>query len=597
MAHKAETSTTLAVRAADVQELANTDFREVARSDVVVVVLPLAEVCLGARPNTLRALSGSPRERLCSLALALARNVREGGKLLFLGEAKILPYLHAAVCESLTFHHWIVVRTRPTLSGRRGLPNEHRGLVIYSKGLKTLDHARVRIAYEYCAVCGKTVKDYGGKKHLYDSYGTLMSDVWKDTAVDPRNPLPAEVLSRVRDMFSVGENRRMLILPLGDGSSLGYLRLPQTNLASALPRIRPAESERDDEPIGMQLRSRLIRGDALDILSSLPDASVDLAFADPPYNLSKGYRGYLDHMDVDRYFGWCDAWLEHLCRVLKPRGFLVVVNTPLAAMRHFLYLQRRLRFRNWIAWDSMSLPVRRIMPSHYSLLVFTKPGPPRPARQGDRDPGEEYLRPKPDGFCSRSSCVMDPRRGEVAGRMALTDLWTDIHRVKHNSRRADHPCQLPPRLMKRIIGLLSVPGDLVLDCFNGVGTTTLCAEQLGRRYIGIEVDPEYHALALRRHALLATAGDPFAKRSDTPNAKNSAVERVRGMGYEVPKRTLQLAVRALARELGRVPSHEELERLGEYPIRYYDEYFRNWSEVTAATRATGMSERRPAKLL
>jgi site-specific DNA-methyltransferase (adenine-specific) len=251
------------------------------------------------------------------------------------------------------------------------LPNEHWGLVIYSKGLKTLDHARVRIAYEYCALCGKTVKDYGGKKHLYDSYGTLMSDVWKDTAVDAPDSPPAEVLRRVRDMFSVGDNRRMLILPLGDGSSLGDLRLPQTNLSSPLPPILPARIKRGNVPIGMLMPSRLIRGDALEILPSFPDASVDLAFADPPYNLAKGYRGYSDHMDVDRYFGWCDAWLEHLCRVLKPAGSLVVVNTPQGAMRHFLYVQQRLTFMNWIAWDSMSMPVRHIMPSHYPLLVFT----------------------------------------------------------------------------------------------------------------------------------------------------------------------------------------------------------------------------------
>ncbi len=596
MAHRAEISATLAVRIANISELASTNLREVTSSDVVVAILPPAEACQGAWANTPRGFAGDLLERLRALAAALALALRKGGKLLFLGEAEILPSLHAVVCESLTFHHWIVVRTHPTPSGRGALPNEHWGLAVYSKGLQTLDHASVRIAYEYCTVCGKTVKDYGGKKHLYDSYGTLMSDVWKDTVGDAPDSPQAAVLRRVRDMFSVGDNRQMLILPLGDGSSLDDLRLPKTNLTSYFPPIHQAAGKRGNEPVGMEMRSRLIEGDALAILPSLPDASVDLAFADPPYNLSKGYRGYSDHMDVDRYFGWCDAWLEQLCRVLRPRGSLVVVNTPLAAMRHFLYLQQRLTFRNWIAWDSMSMPVRRIMPSHYPLLLFTKPGPPRAAMQGEGDPGEEYLRPTPDGCCSRAPCVMDPGRRDVAGRRALTDLWTDIHRVKHNSRRADHPCQLPPRLMKRIIALLTAPGDLVLDCFNGVGTTTLCAEQLRRRYIGIEVDPEYHALALRRHALLASGRDPFAKRSDTPNAKNSIVKRVRGTRYEVPKRTLQLAVRALAGELGRVPSREELEHLGEYPIHYYDEYFRNWSEVTAATRATGMSERRPAKL-
>jgi site-specific DNA-methyltransferase (adenine-specific) len=61
----------------------------------------------------------------------------------------------------------------------------------------------------------------------------------------------------------------------------------------------------------------------------------------------------------------------------------------------------------------------------------------------------------------------------------------------------------------------------------------------------------------------------------------------------VPKKTLQLEVRRIARQLGRLPSRAEVERLGEYPIRYYDEYFLSWAEACAAARHNGMSEHRP----
>src|SRR5947209_4223263 len=84
----------------------------------------------------------------------------------------------------------------------------------------------------------------------------------------------------------------------------------------------------------------------------------------------------------------------------------------------------------------------------------------------------------------RACCVAARgARGEDAAG-PLTDLWGDVHRLKHNSRRVNHPCQLPPLLMRRLIALFTVPGELVLDPFNGAGTTTLAATQLGRRYLG-----------------------------------------------------------------------------------------------------------------
>ncbi len=588
----------------DISEVWGSDPDAVGNHRVVLIRLPPAKACaLGgiATPGDFR---DSPLWRLCSLARVLAGRLRDGGKLLLLGEAVLLPYLHAFLEGPLRFHHWIAIRTKPRW-GSGLLPEEHLGVTIYSKGPGPLDHARVRIAYEYCSLCGRTVKDYGGKKHLYDAYGTLMSDVWKDIAVHPLDSLPTEVLERTRDMFSVGDNGRMLAIPLRDASELESLPLPPLDPALAFPATRVAQSSDDGLGLRNARSDALFCGDALEVLPKIPDDSVDIAFADPPYNLSKGYGGYRDALKLEGYFGWCDAWLEHLCRVLRPGGALVSINIPQRAMRHFLYLRQRLTFRNWIVWESMSMPVRLIMPSHYPILLFTKGGVARtlddnPLRDGppkSSSPTEsEYLHPIADGVCGRSSCASERRRRGLDPRKGLTDLWTDIHRVKHNSLRVDHPCQLPPSLMKRIIALLAEPGGVVLDCFNGVGTTTLCAQQLRRRYVGIELGVRYHELAVRRHQALAEGKDPFAKTRGVPAVKNNSVPRVRQIKYEVSKKRLQLAVKTLADRIGHIPSWEELARFGEYPLRYYDEYFRNWSEVTAAARVTGMSERRPAKL-
>ncbi|MBE3576087.1 MAG: site-specific DNA-methyltransferase [Limnochordales bacterium] len=80
-------------------------------------------------------------------------------------------------------------------------------------------------------------------------------------------------------------------------------------------------------------------------------------------------------------------------------------------------------------------------------------------------------------------------------RAALDDIWHDVYRVRHRRDRDVHPCQLPLRLMERIVSLASDPGDVVFDGFMGTGSTALAARKLGRRFLGIEIDPAYIEIA------------------------------------------------------------------------------------------------------
>lgn len=77
----------------------------------------------------------------------------------------------------------------------------------------------------------------------------------------------------------------------------------------------------------------------------------------------------------------------------------------------------------------------------------------------------------------------------------VSDVWTDIHRIKHNKYRDEHPCQLPVHLLERIILMSTDEGEIVLDPFSGTGTTAIAAKRLGRQYIGFELDPEYVAIS------------------------------------------------------------------------------------------------------
>jgi DNA modification methylase len=497
--------------------------------------------------------------------------------------ARMLPFLE----RHLKFQLWIAVEiSSHKSSGQRGiLPENHAALLVLTPYKGTLRHTKTRIRYTYCSSCGKTTKDYGGKKHTYHEDGTLLSDVWRDTLCNPSQDIEP-VTDRLQDLFGLEEYHSLKVLDLRSCSELAQKDLPE-RASNPLPAQTPTTNPFPE--------SRLLNEDCLAALAALPDNSVDFCFADPPYNLKKKYSQWQDSMELVDYFKWCDQWLGELSRVLKPGGTLAILNIPLWAVRHYQYLCSRtdLHYQNWIVWDAMSFPVRFIMPAHYTILCFSKGTPrPLPGLQSESVPVRERedIAPLSDSFCIRDACIARRRRAHVNDRAELNSVWHDIHRLKHNSHRVDHPCQLPPQLMRRLYALFTRPGEWILDCFNGAGTSTLVAQQMGRKYIGMELSPQYHGLAIQRHEELSQGKDPFGKVKTVPTAKNSRVARLPKQRYKVSKKTLQLDVKRIAQQLGRLPTHEEVEKMSKYSINYYDNYFISWGEVCAAARTTGMTE-------
>ena len=498
--------------------------------------------------------------------------------------------------NALHYQLWAAVQTAsaayPQPAGE--LPRRHAAFLVLTRYKGALRHTKTRIGYTYCPACGKTTKDYGGKKHTYHEYGTLLSDVWRDVDCDPADIAP--LTDRLADLFGLAPYSRLSVLDLRGCRELApakqslILRETQTLFQADFPTEEAASDFA--APASQTLSdSRLLNADCLDALRALRADSVDFCFADPPYNLDKKYDRWDDALQAVEYFRWCDQWLSELYRVLKPGRTVCVLNIPLWAVRHFQHLCSLMQFQSWIVWEALGFPVRMIMPSHYALLCFSK-GQPRilPGLAADNSEAGPYLRPLAPSYCLRAGCVAQRRRRGECDVSELNDLWSDIHRLKHNSRRVDHPCQLPPHLMRRLIALFTRPGETVLDCFNGAGTTTLVARQMQRAYIGIELSSDYHRIALERHRQIERGADPFAKNEDVPKAKNSRVERLPKQQYVVSKKVLQLDVRRIARQLGRLPTRAEVAQFSPHPIAFFDDYFTSWGEVCAAARTTGMSE-------
>lgn len=239
----------------------------------------------------------------------------------------------------------------------------------------------------------------------------------------------------------------------------------------------------------------VVHGDCLTVLRRLPSDTADLTFADPPFNLAKKYHSYDDRRGHEEYLAWCRDWLRELLRITKPTGSLFVHNIPKWLTHYAAFLNTQADFRHWIAWDALGMPLgKTLMPRHYGILFYAK----------DRRRQKFYEVRHPHPRCRKCGVLHKDYGGKKHSLHPfgplVSDVWSDLHRIKHASRRAAHPCQLPETVLERLILMATDEGDVVVDPFAGTGTTLVAAKKLGRRYLGVELDAGYVAMARERLA-------------------------------------------------------------------------------------------------
>jgi modification methylase len=245
--------------------------------------------------------------------------------------------------------------------------------------------------------------------------------------------------------------------------------------------------------------NRILAGDCIEAMRRLPADSVDLVFADPPYNLQ--LKGDLHRPDNSRVNGVDDAWdrfgsfgeydrftrdwLSAARRVLKPHGAIWVIGSYHNVFRLGAELQNQgFWILNDVVWrKSNPMPNfrgKRLTNAHETLIWASR-------EEGSRYTfNYEALKALNEGTQMRSDWVLP--------------LCTGHERLKGADGQKAHPTQKPEALLHRIILGTTNPGDVVLDPFFGTGTTGAVAKRLGRDWIGIERDPAYRALAEERLA-------------------------------------------------------------------------------------------------
>ena len=242
---------------------------------------------------------------------------------------------------------------------------------------------------------------------------------------------------------------------------------------------------------------KLILGDVLEVLgSTIPDNSIDLIFADPPYNIGKDFNGFKDKWEFENdYLEWSYSWLNLCVKKLKHNGSLYLMASTQSMPYFDLYLRDRLTILSRIVWyyDSSGVQAKNFYGSLYEPILYC-------------------VKDKRNYTFNSSDILVEAKTGSVRklidyrkatpsvynSKKVPGNVW-EFPRVRYRMPEyEEHPTQKPTSLLERIIKASSNEGDVVLDIFSGTFTTSFVAKQLNRKSIGIELQEKYLQIGLRR---------------------------------------------------------------------------------------------------
>ena len=258
-----------------------------------------------------------------------------------------------------------------------------------------------------------------------------------------------------------------------------------------------------------KLIGKIHNGDCVKGLGRVPSGIIDLAFADPPFNIGFEYDEYDDRLEAEQYLAWSRDWMAQIHRVLKANGtFWLAIGDEYAAELKLEAQHLGFHCRSWVVWY-YTFGVnckKKFTRSHAHIFHFVKDKDDFVFNHGDMDlrvPSARQLvyndsRANPDGRMPDDTWILRPQ-DLVNGFDPDEDTWY-FPRVAgtFKERAGFHGCQMPEQLIGRIIRSCSNTDDIVIDPFSGSSTTLAVAKKLGRQYFGFELSREYVKLGTKR---------------------------------------------------------------------------------------------------
>jgi len=252
------------------------------------------------------------------------------------------------------------------------------------------------------------------------------------------------------------------------------------------------EFSKDNNEFPLSFTNKILQADSLSVLKQLPDNCVDLVFTSPPYNFGMGYDTHDDKTDWPQYFDMLWAIFDECIRVVKHGGRIIVNTQPLFSeyipSHHMIskgFIDRGLIWKAELLWEK-----------NHRNCAYTAWG----SWKSPSGPYFKYTWEFLEVFCKGTLKHQgDSKKIDITGNEFKT--WVDAKwsiAPERNMKDYGHPAMFPVELAYRALKLFSYQDDVILDPFNGAGTTTLVAERTGRRYLGIDMSAEYCVTAERR---------------------------------------------------------------------------------------------------
>lgn len=277
----------------------------------------------------------------------------------------------------------------------------------------------------------------------------------------------------------------------------------------------------------------IYNGDCLEILRLIEDGSVDLIFADPPYNIGKKFGNFKDSWPSDEeYADWCYKWISICLKKLKPNGSIYIMTSTQAMPYLDIWLRKKINILSRIVWhyDSSGVQAKKYYGSLYEPILF-----------GVMDQNNYTFNSSDIEVEAKTGSqrkLIDYRK-EVPAQYKTTKIpgntWY-FSRVRYRMPEYEnHPTQKPEALLERIIKASSNPGDVVLDPFSGTFSTCAVAQRLNRKSIGIELQEEYYKIGLRRLGIKETHNGEMLKPIDKSfkhKSRNKINEKIQSQLYE-----------------------------------------------------------------
>ncbi len=235
--------------------------------------------------------------------------------------------------------------------------------------------------------------------------------------------------------------------------------------------------------------------DCLNIFPSIKSDSINLIFADPPYNIGKEFEK--KPLQKGEYIKWCKNWINECLRVLAPDGtfYLMAATQFMPYLDCFIDAKYFIRSRITWYYDSSGVQAMKYFGSRYEpILMVVKD------KNNYKFNANDIMVDAKTGSTRKLINYRKPVPEQYNSKKVMGNVW-EIPRVRYQmDEYQNHPTQKPEKLLEIIIRASSDPGDLVLDPFAGSFTTCVVSQRLGRRCIGIEMMEEYYKIGLRRLA-------------------------------------------------------------------------------------------------